>query len=90
MASIGDKGVLVFGKNYVFHKVPYNGSSTTFSVDQGATVAVCVHPASGPTASIATASGGLHVITLAAAGANDDGNVIICTNHEKTVASSKP
>lgn len=92
MPSIGDKVVNAFSVNYVFHKVPYNGASTTFDVDQGATVAVCVEPASGPTATIAASAEGTftQTITLAAGGASSGGNVIIVTTHGKTVASSKP
>ena len=92
MPSIGDSGVNIFGTNYVFHKVPYTGTAATFVVDQGATVAVCVEPASGPTATIAVSVEGTftQTITLAAGGANSGGNVIIVTTHGKSVSSSKP
>jgi hypothetical protein len=88
MAS--DKATVAFGLNYVFHKIPYAGLETTFSVDQTCIVAVCVYPASGPTVSIAAASAGLKVLTVAAGGAEFGGNAIICTAHGKSIASSKP
>lgn len=91
--SIGDKGVIAFGANYVFHKVPYSGTATTFEVDQSATVATCVSPASGPTVSLESTGDSStfeKTVTLAAGGANDGGNVIICTTHGKSVASVKP
>jgi len=88
MASM--KATVAFGGNFVFHKVPYSGASTTFNVDQTAVVAVCVSPASGPTASLGTASSGLIEVTLAAGGSDTSGSVIICTSHGKSIASYKP
>jgi hypothetical protein len=88
MASM--KATVAFGGNFVFHKIPYSGVSTTFDVDQSAVVATCVSPASGPSASLGTASSGIITVTLAAGGADTSGSVIIVTAHGKSIASSKP
>jgi len=88
MASF--KAFVAYGCNYVFHQVPYSGSSTTFSVDQSADVAATVSPASGPTASLGDASSGLKTVTLAANGADEGGYVTVVTRHGKSIASHKP
>lgn len=89
-ASSGEKVVQAFGLTYVFHSVPYTGKATTFQTDQGVTVATVVEPASGPSASIGTASNGLVTITLSAGGANVGGRAVVVTSHGKGISSFKP
>ena len=86
-ASLGEKSVTAFGQNYVFTSVPYTGSATSFSVDQGVSVAVVAEPASGPTATIGATSNGLTTISLAAGGSNVGGRVVVVTSYGKSRGS---
>lgn len=86
---MSDKYTDAFGTKFAFHRVPYSGSSTTFQVDQSATVASCIWPASGPTPTLGSASSGLKTVTLAAGGQNSGGFVVIVTAHGKSVGSNK-
>ena len=89
-ASIGEKATTAFGLNYVFHTIPYTGSATSFSVDQGVSNVAVVEPASGPTASIGATSSGLTTVSLTAGGANVGGRVVVVASYGKSRASSKP
>ena len=83
----GQKAVEAFGGKYVFHQVPYDGSATSFSVDQTATVVSVVAPSSGPTVTLGAGSGSLKTVTVAAGGSNLGGHVVIVTAHGKGIAS---
>jgi hypothetical protein len=88
MAASGEKPFEAFGTKYVFHVVPYDGAVTTFDVDQTATVATVVDPASGPAVTLGSASGGLKTATVAAGGSHNSGTIVVVTRHGKSVASS--
>lgn len=90
MSAIGEKPVFAFGENFVLSSVPYSGVATTFSVDARASSVAVIAPASGPTATLGSASGGLKTVTLAAGGANQGGAVIVATAYGKARAGFKP
>ena len=91
--SMSQKTVMLFGKKYVAHEVPYSGVSVVFDTDLSVTAANVINPVSGgPTLSLGTAgatNNNLTRITLAAGGGNDGGKVIILCAHGTSVASTK-
>ena len=91
MATPAEKFILFQGRNFKIHSVPYSGgAASTFSVDQSATAVAVLEPASSqPTITLAAASGGLKVVTLAAGGTDLGGAVTVVIAHGITISSSK-
>lgn len=78
------------GRQFAVHNVPYSGSQETFSVDQSATSAVLVEPASGgPTVTLGSASGGLKVVTIASGGTGLNNTATVVVAHGTKIAGAK-
>jgi len=88
MAS-SDVNTKAFGKAFSFHLVDYQGDvASTFQVDASARTVATIWPASGPSASLGSASAGLKTVTLAAGGAQLAGKVIVVVGHGAGVIPS--
>jgi hypothetical protein len=90
MAVPAEKSVFFDGRNFKLHKIPYDGSATSFDVDQSATAVAVVEPASNqPTATLGAASNGLKTVSIAAGGGNLNAAVMVVVAHGQSVSSSK-
>lgn len=91
MSILGESRDRMFGTQFLFLRIAYNGKAVSVSVDQPCVNAAVLSPASGgPTLTLAAASGGLRTLTLAAGGQHAGGAVIVALNSGKTSSSSKP
>lgn len=90
MSVISEHTTEFSGRFYKISRISYSGIATTFVVDQSASSASAIEPASNaPTVTLGAADGNFErTVTLAAGGAS--GPVTVITTHNGTPAGPKP